>query len=165
MTTADVEQEPVRATGDEQPAIAALEQLLNDRAGRFPRPARPTGDGASDSSPPLRLTGPRGETVELPGSVVRLLREAVHYLAKGDAVAVVPVHQHLTVQQAADLLAVSQPHLLQMLGHGELPYTGRGVQRRIELADVIEYKRRRAAREEAALDELVQLSQDLGLYR
>jgi excisionase family DNA binding protein len=71
----------------------------------------------------------------------------------------------LTLQQAADLLDVSRAYVQRLLEEGMLPSTvvGRGC--RIPLDDVVAFKRQRDQERRAALRELAQVSEDLGLYR
>ena len=111
-----------------------------------------------------RLLGPNGEQTELPEAVVHVLRQVVQAMARDHAVAVVPVHKQLTTQQAADLLNVSRPYLVQLLDAGELPSTKTGTHRRIRLDDLMVYKRRRDAERRAALTRLTQMGQATGHY-
>jgi excisionase family DNA binding protein len=70
----------------------------------------------------------------------------------------------LTTQQAADFLNVSRPYFIRLLEQGAIPHTKTGSHRRVRLDDVLAYKRQRDAERRRALDDLVALSQEMGLY-
>ncbi|MGM7647473.1 hypothetical protein ACSVDM_21440 [Nocardia sp. JW2] len=61
-------------------------------------------------------------------------------------------HSELTTRQAADLLNVSRPYVV-----------GLGTHRRIRYDDLKSYRRRSAARSRAAVEELADLGQELGI--
>ena len=103
------------------------------------------------------------EPVVLPAAAVRLLGALLAELAKGNAVTLMPLHAELTTQEAADLLNVSRPFMVGLLESGQLPYHKVGTHRRVLLADLMIYKRRRDEQSEAALRELAALSQELKL--
>ncbi len=167
MAPTVLERGPVTATAEERSSISDVDALLQRRREQLRTSTvsagRSAGDGGGEAV--FRLVAPNGEAVELPVVVVRLLHDIVHHLANDRVVSIVPMHKQLTTQQAADLLNVSRPHLIALLERGEIPHTRPGKHRRIKFSDVMEYKRRRDAVEEEALDELARLSQDLGLYR
>jgi len=101
--------------------------------------------------------------VELPTTALRLLVDVLAEMADGNAVQVVPVHAELTTQEAADLLNVSRPHLIKLLGNGALPFHRTGKHRRVRLADLMQFKQARERDSEAAMAELTRQSQELGL--
>jgi excisionase family DNA binding protein len=69
----------------------------------------------------------------------------------------------ISTQRAADLLHVSRPFLIELLEKKEIPFRRVGSHRRIRLGDVLAYKRRIDEQRMGALDELTQMSQELGL--
>lgn len=138
--------QPIAATAAERPQLALLHGLVEH-----------TPNGSA------RLIGPDGTEHELPHSVYELLVEVVHHLAQGHAVSVLPYHAQLTTQQAADLLGVSRPHLVKLLGKGAIPYERPGKHRRLKLEDVLTYQARQAEERRQTLDELAAESARLGL--
>ena len=70
----------------------------------------------------------------------------------------------LTSQQAADLLGVSRQYLVQLLERGDLPFTKAGTHRRVQVKDLMAYKQHWDAERRAALNRLVELSEEFGLY-
>ena len=114
-----------------------------------------------------RLVGPSGEEVAIPASAFHALKLVVDAMAMGLTVALVPHGRELTSQQAADLLQVSRPYLIdKLLDTGEIPHHRTGRDRRILLEDVLAYRERRAQGRRAAARRLTQLSQEVeGGYR
>jgi excisionase family DNA binding protein len=114
----------------------------------------------------LRLTfaaDGRERTVEVRPDEVPALAEFLTLVAARQPVAVLPAGRELSTQQAADLLGVSRPYLIGLLERGEIPYRTVGTWRRVRLADLLAYKQKSRARSEAALQELADQAQELGL--
>ncbi len=109
------------------------------------------------------LDDPRKETVALPASAVRLLVRILEETARGNAITLIPVHAELTTQQAADMLNISRPSLIQLLDEGKIEFRRVGTHRRVRFEALMAYKRAREAERRAALAELARYDQELGL--
>ena len=129
-----------------------LIQVLNQLVGR---------DDGGTAELHLSLDDQRS-SAEIPRQVLTLFLEVLGQLANGNGVTIVPVHAQLTTQQAADLLNVSRPYLIQLLESGELEHKTVGTDRRIRADDLIRYKRARDARTRQAVADLTVLGQELG---
>ena len=103
------------------------------------------------------------ESVEIPAQALRLLWEILNQMARGNAVAVTPVHVELTTRQAADLLQVSRTFLVRLLDEGRIPCRKVGSHRRVRTEDILAYRRNTESRRRDALDELTARDQKLGL--
>lgn len=91
--------------------------------------------------------------------LVHILEE----MARGNAVTLIPVHVELTTQEAADLLNISRPSLIQLLEGGKIEYRRVGTHRRIRFEALMAYKRRADADRRSVLAELAAYDQELGL--
>jgi excisionase family DNA binding protein len=103
------------------------------------------------------------EEVSIPASAFRLLNDILTHMAKGNAVTLTPVHAELTTQQAADILNVSRPFLIEQLEKKLIPYRKVGTHRRILFKDVIDYKESMDRQRLKALDELSAQAQELDM--
>lgn len=131
------------------------DESLDDLAERF------SGFGRE---PVTTVIGPNGEEIVLPEKVFEVLREIVRLMAQGRAVTIAPVHQRLTTQEAADLLGISRPTLVRLLEAGEMAFEQPGRHRRVRLVDVLEYRDRRSVQRRAALDSMVEIADESGMY-
>ena len=111
-----------------------------------------------------KLIGMDGEEIPLPDSVYQALRQVVHMMAAGRVISLVPHDHYLSSQEAAEILNVSRPFLYTLLNEGQISYTMIGTHRRIQVEDLMEYKRKRDQTRRQALSELVAVSQELGFY-
>lgn len=105
-----------------------------------------------------------GDSVKLPSSAVRVLAEIMDHFAAGQAVVLATREFEVSTQRAADILNVSRPYLVELLESGKIPFRRVGTHRRVRLDDVLAYQSEMRARTSRALDELSELSQEMGLY-
>lgn len=100
--------------------------------------------------------------VPIPAAVVPALIEAARLVSEGHAVVdVVPVDEEISAREAADILKVSRPYLLNLVKKGILPCRMVGAHHRIPMDALIAYKRDQAPRRRA-LGKLSAETQDLG---
>jgi excisionase family DNA binding protein len=148
-------------------------------------PEMPEGDAPSESDARLALESSRqisrlidetgelrlaiqsvdepGQDISIPAPAARLLADVLTEMAKGNAVALMPVHAELTTQQAADVLNVSRPFLINLLEEGKIPYRKVGTHRRILVSDVIAYKQEMDKGRLKTLEELAAQAQELDM--
>lgn len=124
--------------------------------------AKIAGEGKDKVQIRVQVGGKKGTAVAIPLAAFRLLTEILTEMAKGNAVTLIPVHAELTTQQAADLLNVSRPYLIELLEKGTIPYRKIGTHRRLLLQDAMAYKQRIDRERLKALEELSALDQELG---
>jgi excisionase family DNA binding protein len=119
--------------------------------------------GGAETQFRFRPEGDAEQTVTLPLTAVRLLKDILDKMALGHGVTVVSLPDELSSQQAADLLNVTRPYLIGLLEEGKIPSRLEGNHRRIRLDDLLAYKRQDDAKRLEALGELVAQAQELGM--
>jgi excisionase family DNA binding protein len=102
-------------------------------------------------------------TVKLPAPAVGLLLRILEEMARGNAVTIIPVHAELTTQEAAGILNISRPSLIQLLEEGKIEYRRVGTHRRVRFEALMKYKRHVDEERRKALDELAAYDQELGI--
>ncbi|MEG4863385.1 MULTISPECIES: excisionase family DNA-binding protein [unclassified Microcoleus] len=138
--------ESVRLQEKEQESIAQLAQILS-----------------RESAQPKLVTS-NGEEILIPESVCNILRQAVQAIASDRAVSIVLHDRELTTQQAADIINVSRLFLVKLLDEGAIPYIKVGSHRRIQFKDLIIYKEHRDRKRRKLLDQLIEMTEEAGLY-
>ena len=120
----------------------------------------------TQNAEPLQLRMPDGsaeDTVKIPAAAVRMLIRILDEMARGNAVTLIPVHAELTTQEAADMLNISRPSLIQLLENGQIAFRRVGAHRRVRFEDLMEHKRRADADRRAVLADLAAYDQELGI--
>jgi len=104
------------------------------------------------------------KTVAIPSSTASLLADILERLGAGQQVLLESPEAELSTQEAADLLQVSRPFLIdRLLETGTIPFHRVGTHRRVRLGDVLGYKRKREERRQASLRELAKEAQSRGM--
>src|ERR1700677_5121596 len=114
-------------------------------------------------SAPLRVQVDDSTVLDLPPLVSRLLMDILEQTAAGHAVTVVPVEAEVTTQQAAELLNVSRPFVVRLIGKGLIAARMVGSQHRLPLKDVLAYKSDIRTKRRESLREMAAIDQELGL--
>jgi len=84
-----------------------------------------------------------GEECDIPQAALRILKDLLVQLSLGNSVTLMPIHAELTTREAADLLSVSHPYLVESRKAGKIPFHKAGSHRRIGLVKTVEFLRRR----------------------
>lgn len=142
-------------------AIATAEEA------RIAREASKTFAALIPNQKPLQLTVTSDGDIEreltLPPTAVQLLFDILEQMALGKAVTIMPVNAELTIEQAADLLNVSRPFLLDLSDKNEIPHRKVGRHRRILFEELMNYKKKVEESQKAALEELTAQAEELDL--
>jgi len=111
-----------------------------------------------------KLVGPDGDEIALPRAIHDVLLLILKNLQTGKAISIVPEHQQLTTQRAANILGVSRPFLVGILEQGGIPFHMVGSHRRIYLRDLLAYKKERDAARHEAINRIAKTEMEAGTY-
>lgn len=113
----------------------------------------------------LVADGESETTITVPAEALKLFIEILDHLEDGLAVSVVPSDTELTTQQAADLLGVSRPYLIDKVLEptGSVPYRTVGRHRRIRFSDLEAFQKIDAQRRKDAANLVTQIALDAGM--
>ena len=116
-------------------------------------------------NPALQLVGKNmgDKKIVLPPQALHLLIGILEEMGQGNAVSLIPIHIELTTQEAADLLNVSRPYLINLLKEGKIPFHKVGTKRRILAKDVLRYKVSIDKKQLKALEALTKQAQELDM--
>jgi len=118
--------------------------------------------GLEGNAPSLRLEI-EGEARAVPARLAEVLIEAVAEAAEGRSVTVGSADEELTTGEAAELLNVSRPYLVELLEEGEIPFHKVGTHRRVRREDVLDHKAKMREEAEEAMQNLADQAQEKGL--
>ena len=88
----------------------------------------------------------------------------LHALATGKDVELEPSSSEMTPTEAATYLNVSRPTVVKLMDEGKLSYRMVGTHRRLPTTEVVAHKRVTRARQRQAMDDVVRISEEMGLY-
>jgi excisionase family DNA binding protein len=101
----------------------------------------------------------------IPAEAKKIMARVLEALERGKTVQVLESDAVLSTHQAAKLLDMSRPHLIDLLEQNEIPHFKVGSHRRIKLEDALAFKAKRKAARLQALRELAIETKALGLDR
>jgi excisionase family DNA binding protein len=103
--------------------------------------------------------------ITVPSEALKMFIEILDHLKDGVGVSIVPTNAELTTQQAADLLGVSRPYLIDKVlqPNGPLPFRTVGRHRRIRFPDVDSYRKADALRRKQAADRVTAIGLEAGM--
>ena len=90
----------------------------------------------------------------VPPEFARILTAVVAVVAAGGAVTIGSVPSEVTTTTAAQMLDISRPTLMKLIGEGEIPAHKVGTHTRLKSSDVIAYHERLRATQRAAFEDL-----------
>lgn len=111
----------------------------------------------------VQLAQVGGLQVEIPAQALAALAEALDQIAKGRAVDLQGVPPEVATREAAALLNLPHPRLLQLLDDGAIASRIRNGRRRIQVVDLVAYRQAQAEASSTTMNELATLSKDLKL--
>lgn len=127
------------------------------------RPLTEVLKGLHKDNPVIEIEETR-EKIRIPLNALKLLAQILKVTSQGKPISIVPVATEMTTQAAADLLGCSRPHLVKLLEIGEMPFTKIGRHRRVKFEDVMTYRKRMKAKQEALLIKMIHADEESGLY-
>jgi excisionase family DNA binding protein len=119
---------------------------------------------AGDAPITLRLGGEGAAEVEIPGPVLEVIMRTLALAAEGKKFRIVEEDDEVSPEKAAEFLRVSRPYLVKKLEAGEIPFHYVGSHRRIVMADLIEYIKRRRLLGHSALRRMRGQAEESGFY-
>lgn len=101
--------------------------------------------------------------IELPPQALRAIADLLGLMGQQQPIMLLPQKHELTTQEAAGLLNVSRPFVVKQIEAGVLKCRKVGRHRRIEFQELMRFQRQLSQKSEESLQELVNLSQEMGL--
>jgi len=125
-----------------------MSAVVTDRAAKTTLTVTSTEVEQAGSVDPVRL-----ESV-VPAELARILTVVVAVVAVGGTVTIGSVPSEVTTTTAAQMLDISRPTLMKLIGEGEIPAHKVGTHTRLKSSDVIAYQGRQRDAQRAAFDDL-----------
>lgn len=98
--------------------------------------------------------GSDGTDSSAAGDAVTTLNRLVDVLTSSEAAVILPAHEFLSTQQAADILGISRMTVVRLIERGELAAEGGGSHRKIAATEVARYQSESGSRRRSALQRI-----------
>lgn len=102
-------------------------------------------------------------TLELPPNALRFFADMLGMMAQQRPIMLVPQNHEMTTQEAANFLNVSRPYVVKLIEQEKLKCRKVGRHRRIEFSEVVRMNEEMHRESQDALQELADMSQELGM--
>ncbi|MCI0388716.1 MAG: excisionase family DNA-binding protein [Acidobacteria bacterium] len=112
----------------------------------------------------LRLSDGLETEIALPVTTAEMIREALSLERDGKSFLLLEEDDEVSPEKAAEMLRISRPTLLKKLDNGEIPFHYVGSHRRITVTDVLAYRHRQKEQAQAALQQMRDEADELGIY-
>lgn len=104
------------------------------------------------------------EKIKFPLKALHVLVKKLKVIGERKPVSKVPIVAEMTTKSAADYLWCSRPHLVKLLENGEIAFTKDGQHRRVKSEDVVNYKKRKKAKQKDLIIDILKSDEEIGLY-
>ena len=84
-------------------------------------------------------------------------------MGMGNSIEIVPIKKELSTSEAAEILNVSRPYLVNLLESGKIPFRKVGTRRRVQYQDVMAYKNQIDEARRQTLASLAAQAQELNM--
>ncbi len=105
-----------------------------------------------------------GEQMEVPEDIIPLLFCALQAMSRGQAVSLITRPEWLTTQEAAEMIACSRQHVVDLINEGQLKASKIGTHRRIKLDDLLQFIEEEDKERDAAMAALIEHTEEMGGY-
>lgn len=103
------------------------------------------------------------QKITAPIKAIHIFADILNLMAEGTSVSITPIHAEQSTQEAADFLNVSRQYLIsQILATGKLAFHMAGNRRKMYFKDLMEYKDQQKSESQKTMEQLAQLSQEMG---
>jgi excisionase family DNA binding protein len=113
---------------------------------------------------PIKLRLGDDQEIALPVATIELIRKALTLERDGKGFLLLEEDAEVSPEKAAEMLRISRPTLLKKLDNGEIPFHYVGSHRRIAVADVLVYRNKQKERAQAALQQMRDEADEMGIY-
>ena len=102
-------------------------------------------------------------SITLPPSALKMFGQLLGMMSEGRPIVLRPADQEFSTTEAANFLNVSRPFVIKEIDAGRLKAHKVGTHRRIVYEDLSAYRRAMRAGQQAALERLAEINEELGL--
>jgi excisionase family DNA binding protein len=103
-------------------------------------------------------------TCDVDGDLAKGIVALLAAVGAGQSVDIAALPPEMTTGQAAAMLGVSRPTVVALVDKGAIPASRVGSHRRIRTLDLLAYREQKRHERSIALDDLAEVSGELGLY-